>query len=364
MLYLFKLLLRIVQYLSLIFGFTYIYIDYKGRLVKIYKSAKIYAFIINFPFIILMCRFAFRYIYKANVNTLHPIIVYINIIEEILNVFTFMGFILMRFKEEKLLRKLTKIVTYLQTIYFDKLTQTSLSERITEVFILNIFIVISSNIYTVLNLMVIVATTRLRWYVLPHSSCKYYILTLKHYILFHHGLTLCCVNHYFQKLNNYLKYEPVDGITAQVFLQLSLILKELNVLNGPLIFYVIISLFLENGSFICFILLFYLENHSQNINIWDFYDFIFFCLNIFLYFFICERIKTTSRETGNLLMEYHEGENQKETETLCLGRLVMENDVNICGFFTVDLGALFTWVSSIIILTIILVQSSHYRFFL
>lgn len=44
---------------------------------------------------------------------------------------------------------------------------------------------------------------------------------------------------------------------------------------------------------------------------------------------------------------------------MCMGRLVQRLDINICGFFDVNLKSLFKLISEIVMLTIVLIQIQH-----
>ncbi|KAM7343790.1 uncharacterized protein ACRADG_010716 [Cochliomyia hominivorax] len=359
MLCLSKLLLHLVQYYSIIFGFTYIYIDFKNRVVKFNKTVKFYVYFIDLVFLILILNNDYTFLTKG-FTLMHIITAYTQIIENMLRTTTFIGLIFMRIKEEKLLRKFNKIFTQLQTTYFDKLSHITVNQTLFQTQILNISLVMSFGLYAVMDLVVKVIIKIMRWYPLPIYVYDYYIQVLTHYVLFHHGFMLCCLYHQFQKINNHLKYASMDGITARVHLQLSLILKQVNDINGPLIFIVLLSIFLENGNFVCISIHFYINDLFYFVEIVGLFGFAVYCINIFLYFVICERIKTITNETGFILMEYREREDQRETEIMCFRRLMMKNNVNICGFFSIDLGSLFALIASIITLTIILIQSTYY----
>ncbi|KAM7343113.1 uncharacterized protein ACRADG_010260 [Cochliomyia hominivorax] len=358
----FKRLLNVVQYFSIIFGLTYIYIDNKNKFVKIYKSVKMYVHIFHFLFGgTFLCYFFNHYILRTNytVQHVHTIISYISAYG--IHVITFFALIILRFKEEKFIAKLHKIILKLQTIYFDKLSMEPVNETIKHAITLNMFIIMVRSLHSVSNIAVKVIKKELSWNILVSSCYINYFAVMELYIFFHHGLILCHINDYFTKLNDHLKYAPVLKIHANVYLHLSRILKEVNAINGSAVFYTIVSEVVSYSKYIFNIILYDSGKALNHQHYWAFFSCIICSSLIYLYFLICERVKNTTKETGIILMENRKKENQQTIENICFGRLVMELNVQVWGFFVIDLSALFAIVSAIINFTIVLIQSECYK---
>ncbi|KAM7341790.1 uncharacterized protein ACRADG_009448 [Cochliomyia hominivorax] len=356
-----KWLLRLAQYYGIIFGFTYIYIDYKNRHIKIYRSVQIYAYFINFLYVAATIHYytfvltRFPLFYHE-----HPVVSYAAMIQHILRLVIFIGLIVIRLKEEKLLKKLFEIYLPLQVLYFDNVTHISADETIKYSVILNIFNVMAHSMCFVLNAFVYKVNGK-PWFDVMSTCFLNYFLAMQHFIMLHHVLVLSYINHCFKKLNVQLHRQQVTEYFARIYYKISLLLEQVNHLNGPLIFFVLVSLLLANSIYAYGLILYDFNIRLLSYDLlFDFCTFIIFCMDIFLYFLICDRVKNTTNESAYILMEYSVNKNQQETEIVALGRLTMELDVNICGFFSIDLEALNTLITEIVTLTIILIQIEYF----
>ncbi|KAM7343087.1 uncharacterized protein ACRADG_010235 [Cochliomyia hominivorax] len=363
MLSLVKLLLQIIQCLSIIFGYNFVYIDVKKGLVKIYKIVKIYVYTFYLLFGgILLCYCFDRYVIHAYYTVRLVIIKATTIFAFLLDIFLFFAFIVMRIKEEKYLKKFHKIVLNLQGTYFNKLREIPINKTIRYVLILNVFLIMAYSIYTVLKVVIRVikvASNIWHWLILLNVFHSLYFTIAEHHILLRHGLILCYINDYFTKFNSDLKYTPVNRVHVRVYQQLYFMLKEINNINGPLIFCIILSHLLKYAKSI-YNVIFLLKNRLDSKHIWLYIGFGFGVHLFLLYFLICENIKITANETGEILRKYREKENQMKIETICFGRLLMKPEVSICNFFTINFSCLFGLISQIIMLAIIITQSSYY----
>ncbi|KAM7342654.1 uncharacterized protein ACRADG_009989 [Cochliomyia hominivorax] len=360
MLCLFNLLLDLIQYLTITIGYTYVYIDVQKGLMKFYKYVKLYVHIFNLLFAVpLLCYFFDRFVIQEKYSDNFLILILTNISLYFSNVIIFMLLIIMRIKEEKTLKKLHKIVLDLQTTYFVKLNYNVANETIKGALILNMLLIMANGIGSILNPAIKMIRARF-WHrqALPIYFYAHYFSVVQHYILFRHGLILCYINDYFTKLNRHLKQTPVNGVDVRVYMQLSSILKKVNVINGPIVFTVIVSQVLTYSRYI-FHTIVLIKNLLDPTYIWLHLSFIIYISEVFLYFYICEKIKVTTKETGIILRNFHEMENQQKMETICYGRLLMHLDVKVCGF-TIDFSRLFGIAAEIITLAIVLIQTGSY----
>ncbi|KAM7352906.1 uncharacterized protein ACRADG_005240 [Cochliomyia hominivorax] len=354
---LYSLLSHLNQYIFIIFGFNYFYIDFKKSHVKIYKSVKIYVVFVTLLFGGLLLFYFFdAFILHMHFTPLYLHVTVTHLLKFISHVVMLMTFILLRIREETAFKRLHKMVLKLQTTYFDKLSDLPLMDTIKRVTVINMFLILITNFCSILDPIIIVLRKLWFWQLIASYCYGSYFEVMEQYILFQHSLIICYINNYFRKLNNHLKCMPVGKRHARIYLQLSLILKEVNAINGSIVLIAIVSIVFEFAKYFHYTLSFELHTTWNYRHYLDIFDVTVCSTGIFLYFLNCENLKNTTKETGLILMEQSEMEDYKKLETFCFGRLMMELDVKIYGFLTIDLSALFSIVSAFVTLTIILIQ--------
>lgn len=123
---------------------------------------------------------------------------------------------------------------------------------------------------------------------------------LSHSIICHHGFVLCYFNNIFSKLNQQLESDEVQKDFTNIYIQISKILKEFNVIIGPIIFIMLSFLLMKHSFHICHLIQYWI-NDEINLFAALIYDFIFEILqyiDILLYFLICEWIERSTNYKG------------------------------------------------------------------
>ncbi|KAM7342565.1 gustatory receptor 10b [Cochliomyia hominivorax] len=355
-------LLRLVQYYGMVFGFTSINIDVQHKRLNIHKSVKIYAYLINLLYVVATIRF-YVYIYTNFIifDQKHPFLAYAYYTQRVIRTFMLIGIILLRIKEERFVGKWFGICEHLQRTYFDKIAHRSADGTVNIALIINIFNIMAHCLCLILNLITLLLRNS-SWLLIITNCSENYFIAMEHYTMLHHALILSYINHSFKMLNNQLLYEEVEKSFLKTYVTFSSLLQQVNNANGPLIFLVLVSLLLAESMYAYSIILFQLFiGHNDLESFIELCTFIIFSINIYLYFLICDRLQNTTKETGQILMELCGRDNDhQEVEFLVLRRLTVKLNVNICGLFTIDLGALFILISEVVTLKIIIVQIEYW----
>ncbi|KAI8116209.1 hypothetical protein CVS40_11676 [Lucilia cuprina] len=153
---------------------------------------------------------------------------------------------------------------------------------------------------------------------------------------------------------------------TNIYFQLSMLHQQINSLYGPAIFVILVSLLLNYSLTIYSIIS--LSIHSD-IGIFSFQSIfeIRYCISLFvdmfLYFLICDRMNQTSKETSTILMEYYTRKQNQEIDCLCLGRSVLQLNINICDIIDIDFKSLLSMLSSIFMFIIIITQVQYKNLF-
>lgn len=301
-------LLRLPSYYSIFFGFSYSYVDYENRQLKSCFYLKVYVYLINLIYsgqilYYTVDNFGYEMLYNEN-----SIISSAYIIINLLDLIIFGNLIITRFKQDKKFEEYQKILRPLHIEYFDKLTYIPINETSKVLIIINILSLGTQTFCVILILVPHLFKDQL--FNIMDICLQHYLLAMQQYILLQHAFILSYFNYCYSKLNTKLQYFLIQETYAQIYIKISLILQKINNHNEVLIFLVLISLFLKISLYLYGTILFAYEIHS-NFSKYS-YDFIlelnifiFLCINIFLYFLICERLCETTKESRRILMDYN-----------------------------------------------------------
>ncbi|KAM7343899.1 uncharacterized protein ACRADG_010798 [Cochliomyia hominivorax] len=354
-------LLYFALYYGIFFGYSYVYINIEKRLVKFYRSVKIYVYFVNSFYVLLLIFYTAEDLKGTFFEHENSVLSYAYNIMYIIRFFMYAGVIWLRIKEENALKKWFGLIHSLQLTYFDKISLSSNENDTKGVLNLNILVLFAYNICVLYNLSQY--PVREQWRFFLELSIQHYFISMQYYVLLHHALTLCYIKNCFSKLNQQLEYGQVLVPFADIYFKLSALLEEVNIINGPLIFIVIFLLLLIN-SFSILTAAEILVNYNTLYlyeYLFDLIVFIIFCLGIFLYFMICELVYRTTKDTARVLITYTAREQNHEVEIITLGRLGLELRINVCGLFSINLSSLFALVIEIVTLSIIFVQMEYLR---
>lgn len=297
-------LLNFIQYHYIIYGFSYVYIDIGKRIIKFYIYLKIYVYILNLIYAGLTIYCLLRAINQTKLYFKNETLLEISYnILYMSHIFIFVNVIFRRIKEETYLKKWFKIFLPLQINYFDKLTQLPCDKSIERFQIFNILLILLQNYYVIY--LIILKMIELKW----SSAMDMFVLNLfaimENYIMIHHIFILCYIKYVFLKLNHQLRNGQINEYLVQIYIKLSLLMREVNRINGPLIF----------GVLLCQLMNFSIHLYTLFEMIIDsgsimFVDITYPCIvtvlfiNMFVYFLICDQLYKTTLETGELLMLY------------------------------------------------------------
>lgn len=375
-----KFLLNFIQYHYMFYGFSYMYIDIGKCKVKFSVYMKIYVYFLNLIYSILSIYILMGTLIQTEIYfNVDSIMEISNNILQFARLFIFMGLIFLRIKEERLLKKWLKLFSHLQTTYFDQQSQLTLdttAERFQIVNILLIFLLGYYNIYDITSELL-----NEKWSSFWQKSLYTIYPLMENYIMIHHIFILCCLKKCYSKLNNELKSGKIRNSFARIYIDTSFLLREVNILNGPIIFLVILSQLVQIPLNAHIQFEYFVMNGA--IFIFDYLLLLFImslALNIFLYFLICDQLYKTIKETGEILRLYDaKNENHQvielffsntitellkflfylQIETVCRERLIFKPNIIICDLFTVDLGSLTVLINEIIKFSVILIQLNY-----
>lgn len=293
--------LRLYQLYSIFFGFSYFYINFKNRIVKCFKFLKVYVYVLNLLYAALIIYYLDDLldddlIEIANNN---KVTYFIFIILNINRILILIALTVLRIKEENAVKKYHKTFQ----AYVEELAVMPANNFTQKIQIFYIFLAISHGIFTV---------SKLAFYVIENEiykileTCSNNISTaINLYIMFHHSFILSCIDGCFSKLNNQLKYEGLHETFPSIYFKHSSLLEQVNITNGILIFFVLLSQVLEIS-----INFFLIIQYIGVIHLLRILESLTICMlfltsiNMYLYFQICDLIHTTTKETVELIMEF------------------------------------------------------------
>lgn len=299
-----NILLRLYQYFNILSGFSYIFIDLIKHQLRVYKYLKIYVYIVNLLYIVLVIIFFIRYLLNTDITYEgdESIAQNIYITYNITCILILKNLFILRFKEDKLFEQLYKIFKeYCNQLIFN----TSLDKTTEILQIFNILLIFFNGIFTIQKIILIYKDEDIIDVI---EGCIIDLFTIiEQCIMFHHSFLLSYITNGFLLYKNHLINERNVKNFYTLFNKIILLMKEVNNINGPIIFGVIISQLIKISIHILMI-----SQLIQNIPIGllNFAEFleIFIVLlshfNILLYFFICDRQYKIIKETENNLLEY------------------------------------------------------------
>lgn len=302
---LFNCMLRLFQYYGIFFGFTYIYIDKHKRLVKFHNLVKYYVYLVNFIYASMMLYYFIDLLQYINSSNTNVVIQYAFGTLHFVHMLIFAAVIMLRFKEENALRKWLEIFMPLQLNYFNKLTTKTVNVVARNIHILKIFILFAHSCNSLISSVQNVIEGR--WWYVMESCLENYFTSIQHYLLIHHGFILCYIDYYFSILNNHLQYRKhkIEEPFANMYLKVSKLLQQVNSIYGPVVFFILFYQVVEISFYVYSIIEILLNTmiiemeYSMELLI-----FTFLCIDLVLYFVICERVYRITKDTGRILKEY------------------------------------------------------------
>lgn len=283
--------------------------------MKLYICVKIYVYLVNILYTVLIIHFYLKYLtvlIRSFRNDFNSDCLYI--ILYFFRILNFIGFVWLRKKEEISLKKCFKICLILRKTYYNKLSNISVDIIMEILKFINIFVIFIHAIYIFYKIIMQVY----------YSNWPDVIdfLSNKFYIMLHHSLILSYMNNCFAIINYKLKYENIFQPFASIYLQLSGLLKEINILNGPLIIAVLICQLMHISLNVYNMFIFILSIIIKTDLLFEEYieAFIIIILsnNVILYFVICDRVYRTLRKLDATLLEYNLKKHNHEVCTLAI----------------------------------------------
>lgn len=306
---------RLIQYYGILYGFSYAYYDIANHMVKYFKYIKYYVYFINLLYAALALYFLENYIAILINNIQDPVMEYMYIISYITNMFILTFLIRLRWKERDILEKWQPIYSELQIKYFPRLICFTTNKTLELIRIFNILIIFPQICYTIFR--VIFHVKNKEWYDLMQCCLANYFLAMSNYIMLRHSFILCYIYNCFMKISKLLKTEGTNKSLIYIYYKLSLLMQEMNAINGSIILSVFIYQVIEIAIHIqIFFDMLLIIDFLDSTGYVDVFVIIMMPLNICLYFFICDRLyRNTSHENVKIFMEYAVGKkNQKVCE--------------------------------------------------
>lgn len=299
---LYNILLHLYQFYSIIFGYTYIFIDFEKRIMKFYLFLKIYVHFANVLYALILIHYIADFIiYEGNT--------YANsddmtegtfMIFNLTRLCVLIGLIILRIKEEMTYKKWYNLY---QT-YFDKLIpKISLDKSIEILLTFNILIMIVVGIFKSYELIDYIIEYDL--FEVDKIICTWIFTAIEHHIMFHHNFLLSYITNGFIILNNQLRNEQNLKTMLQSYVKISMLLEQFNILNGPFILVVLFSQLIGISINICAMIQFLIMlNLLMTKQVMQTFTLFIITVNIILYFVLCDRLYRTIKETDEILMEY------------------------------------------------------------
>lgn len=315
---LFNGFLKLFQYFGTFFGFFYLHIDFHKRVLKIRKFIKLYVYFVNILFMAFYTGYVIVTFDPIVFKKQNDVLSFFVLLFRFIGIIIFFLLILLRIKEEKVLRKWLNTLNLLQTTYLEKISYKSNDKTAQIIIILKIFItvVIYNLFYFYLYIEYAISND---WWNIADAVSNHYLRAMQQYILLHHSLNLYYINNDLLKLNNQLQYQKVKQPFASIYKKLCLLLQQVNTLNGSIIFFVL-TYQLMNISLYTFLNIFLYIDDALFLK-----EYIQLCIlvlssiDLILYFLICERIHWNSYYTGCILKEYSTRDSNPEVSipTFC-----------------------------------------------
>lgn len=312
-------LLYLFQLYSIFNGFSYIY--FNKVTMKLYMCVKIYVYSVNIIYTVLIIHFYLKYLtvlIRSFRNDFNSDCLYI--ILYFFRILNFIGFVWLRKKEEISLKKCFKICLILWKTYYNKLSNISVDIIMEILKFINIFVIFIHAIYIFYKIIMEVYFSN--WPDVIDSLSNNFFIAIENYIMLHHSLILSYMNNCFAIINYQLKYENILQPFANIYLQLAGLLKEINILKGPLIIAVLICqlmhISLNAYNMFLFILSIIIKSDLLFEEYIEAFIIIILSNNVILYFVICDRVYRTLRKLDATLLEYNLKKHNHEVCTLAI----------------------------------------------
>lgn len=290
------------QYYSIFFGHTYIFIDFKNGVLKFYLFLKIYIYLVNLLYALIIIYFLSCLIDEImQFAAEDEMTKFTVIIFNVTRLGILIGLIVVRLKEEMVYKKwYNTYETFLDKFIFN----TTLNKTTEIIQILNILVIFVCGIYYIYKII----DSLLANYTFKNVNANVVdIFTIvEMFIMFHHNFILNYMAKGFSKLNNHLKTAQELTTFPMVYLKLSKLLEQVNILNGPLIFLVLFAQLIDIAIYIRTMFQFLpVINTLPFVNILSIPMLFIISANFILYFVLCDRLYRTTKETGEILKEYN-----------------------------------------------------------
>lgn len=299
---LYNFLLHLYQFYSIIFGYTYIFIDFEKRIMKFYLFLKIYVHFVNVLYALILIHYIADFIiYEGNTYAnADDMTEGIFMIFNLTRLCILIGLIILRIKEEMIYKKWHN----LYQIYFDKLIPKITLDKSIEILLsLNILIMFVVGILKSYELIDYIIEYDI--FEVDNIICTLTFTAIEHHIMFHHNFLLSYFTNGFIKLNNQLRNEQDLKTFLQSYVKISMLLEQFNILNGPFILVVLFSQLIGISINICAMIHFLLMlNLLMTKQVMQTFTLFIITVNIILYFVLCDRLYRTIKETDEILMEY------------------------------------------------------------
>lgn len=297
-------LLYLVLCHGIFLGFHSIYIDTEKGLVKTYSFVKMFVYLQNCLYCGLM---SYNFIDYLEFDINNPVISFPFLATQLARLSLFVAVVLLRLKGDKALKDWLEIILRLQKTYFERLDRLAPDRRIKSALIINVCIVTSTSLIFLLN--AICTLVKGEWLNTIDIYLQNYLIAMQHYIMLHHGLILSYITYCFQQLNFQLSNGRVEPPFAHIYYQLSKLLQQVNDIYGPAIFCILFGLLVTN-ALISYGLIMYLNIESFKLFIVEYLltlsAFVFLCVDMYLYFLICNRVFETTEEMKEIILDYSE----------------------------------------------------------
>lgn len=372
-----NLVIHIIQIFGTLLGFSYVYFNFEGRQVKFYTILKIYVYLINITYTGVVY-FIIDFIFNLSFNEEY-LENFMVITFYISGAYVMCHLILLRIKEERVIKKWIVIFLPLQTIYFDKILYITNVKNTTTIPRFTYLIVFGHSIY---NLYIVFTNLIPEVDIIGavESSLPIFLIGLQHYILLHHGFILYYINNCFSKLNCLLDHGQVHEPLANIYLKLSSLLHEINNIYGSIIMIILFSQVISISlQFYGLVELFYVNIYLSTNHLLELIVNTLLLVNVFLYYVICNQLCDTTKDTGQILKQYSTRDQNQEVlvnyfimivmilnisfylqvEMIYLHRFIWMPNISVYGLFSIDLASSFTLIEHIILFSIILIQMDY-----
>lgn len=317
-----NLLFRFSQYYGIFFGFTYALIDFKKCEIKFNNNVKINVYLLNFITLLPMSIYKLKGSIKFFVQDIGLTV--IQVIPNIVSVFVLPVLICRRLKEEQFHKSVFETFISRQKRNFEKLQHSSVDKCTNKILIVQISILFALTVYRLGDCIIYIIEGY--WWNATVNYLDFNFTWLSHYILWHHGFILCYINYIFLKLNTQLDYYDqvleMKQSFAEIYIENYCILQKWNTINSFSVFIALLQV-LVSQIFSIFEVVHYIVivNMTSNIDILHVINLsvsMFELINIFLYYFICERISKTLKDTGRIIMEYSTRKQNREVNKIII----------------------------------------------